>query len=111
MEPGEITGREIAEALLPLLDDDIAAVAREEEMRAEREAIDRLIEEAEREWAVADRTESDRVPRFTDKRRARRTNRRVGRSVLRTLPVSIDGGVATARVRSMPDLDGEGRAA
>lgn len=49
--------------------------------------IDALIEEAERGWVDAERTETARVSRrFTDQPHARRARRRAGRTVLRMLP-------------------------
>ena len=86
----KITSRSVAEALLPQLDDDIAAVADEEASAAETAEIDALIEEAEREWAAAEQRETARVSRvFTDQTRARRARRREDRSVLRLLPVRL----------------------
>ena len=49
--------------------------------------VDALIEQVEREWVAAEKTESTRVARmFTDPPHARRTRGRVGRTVLRRLP-------------------------
>jgi hypothetical protein len=66
------------------LDDD---AAREEHAAGERAEVDALIEQAESEWAAADRAEQARVSRtFTDQPRARRAHRRADRTVLRKLP-------------------------
>lgn len=52
----------------------------------EREEIDRLIEEVDRELAAERQTALARVPRFIDPRRAGRGLRRVESAVLRSLP-------------------------
>jgi hypothetical protein len=84
----KITDRRVVEALMPQLDHDIAAVADEEAAVVEVAEIDALIEEAEREWATAERRETTRLSRmFNDQTRARRARRREDRTVLRTLPV------------------------
>lgn len=91
MKTARITNQHATEALFPLVDDLISNVAREEEMAAEIAEIDALVEEAEREWIAADLEESFRVSRdLTDQVRARRTHRRVGREVLRSLPSRLD---------------------
>jgi hypothetical protein len=84
----EITNPQVAQALMPQLDDDIVVVASEEASAVEVAEIDSLVEEAEREWAAAERRETARVSRvFTDQTRARRARRREDRTVLRMLPV------------------------
>lgn len=103
-----ITDPAVRRALQAQLDEDISAVAREEEAfveRAEIEAalaaewgdqatdLDSLVEEWERVWSAADRTESWRVSRdMTDQVRARRTHRRADRSAMRSLPLHRGGG-------------------
>ncbi|WP_020418543.1 hypothetical protein [Amycolatopsis sp. ATCC 39116] len=87
-----ITDRRASEALFPLFDDDIASVAREDQMAAEIAEIDALIEEAERGWAAAEQVETFRLSReLTDQVRARRTTRRAAQRALRSLPVRLDG--------------------
>jgi hypothetical protein len=87
MSSPRITNRRVVHALRPLLDDDIAAVAVEEHAAAEATEFDAVIEQAEREWAAAERTETARISRmFTDQPRARRAHRRADRTVLRMLP-------------------------
>lgn len=94
----KITNRRVTEALIPQLDTDIAAVAEEEAAAAEVAEIDALVEEAEREWAIAEQRETVRVSRvFTDQTRARRARRREDRTVLRTFPVRF----------GVPDVTGE----
>ncbi|OXM70731.1 MULTISPECIES: hypothetical protein [Amycolatopsis] len=86
-----ITSHEASEALFPLFDDDIATVAREDQMAAEIAEIDALIEEAERGWAAAEQVETFRLSReLTDQVRARRTARRAAQRALRSLPVRLD---------------------
>jgi hypothetical protein len=96
-----ISDRAAREALSALVDEDISAAVGEEDARMERAEIDAalaaewgdqaseldaLVEEWEREWSAADRTESWRVSReMTDQVRARRTHRRAGRSAMRSL--------------------------
>lgn len=95
MSSPRITSRQAIQALRPLLDDDIAAVAIEEQAAAEATELDAVIEQAEREWAVAARTETARVSRmFTDQPRARRAHRRADRTVLRMLPGQLRAGSA-----------------
>lgn len=95
----KITDRQVAEALMPQLDDDIAAVAGEEAAAAEAVEIDALIEEAEREWATAKQRETTRLCQmFTDQTRARRARRREDRAVLRTLPVRLSAPDVTEEV-------------
>ncbi|MFD4191386.1 MULTISPECIES: hypothetical protein [Amycolatopsis] len=85
MKFARITSPEAVDALFPLVDEDISAVMRDEEIAAEVAEIDALIEEAEREWAAAERVESFRVSReLTDLVSARRAVRRVTREVLRS---------------------------
>lgn len=94
----KITNRSVAEALMPQLDDDIAAVADEEASAAEAAEIDALVEEAEREWAAAEQREAVRLSRvFTDQTRAGRARRRDDRTVLRMLPARL----------GVPDVTGE----
>jgi hypothetical protein len=82
----EITNQQVAQALMPQLDDDIAAVASEEASAAEVA----LVEEAERDWAAAEQRETTRVSRvFTDQTRARRARRREDQTVLRMLPTRL----------------------
>jgi hypothetical protein len=53
-------------------------------------AIDRLIEQVDRELVAEQHVEGVRLSHaFTDQRRARRASRRAGRSVLRSLPVRL----------------------
>jgi hypothetical protein len=95
----KITNRSVAEALMPQLDDDIAAVADEEASAAEVAKIDALIEEVEREWAAAELRETARVSRvLTDQTRARRTRRREDRTALRTLPARLSAQDVAAEV-------------
>lgn len=95
----KITSRSVAEALMPQLDDDIAAVAGEEAAAAESAEIDALIEDAEREWAAAEQREIARVARmFTDQTRARRARRRENRTVLRMLPARLGASDVTGEV-------------
>lgn len=87
MSTPRITSWRVAQALRPLLDDDISGVAAEEQAAVEVAAVDALIEQAEREWAAAERTETARISRmFTDQPHARRARRRANRTVLRMLP-------------------------
>jgi hypothetical protein len=87
MSSPRITSRRAVLALRPLLDDDIADVAIQEHAAKETAEIDALIEQAEQEWAAAERTKTARISRmFTDQPRARRAHRRADRTVLRTLP-------------------------
>ncbi|WAL65594.1 hypothetical protein ORV05_32725 [Amycolatopsis cynarae] len=91
MGTGRITSLEALEALFPLVDEDISAVARDEAMAAETAEIDALIEEAEREWIAAERIETFRVSRdLTDQRSARRLRRRDETTLLRSLTVRLD---------------------
>ncbi|WP_236793263.1 hypothetical protein [Amycolatopsis sp. GM8] len=112
MRNARIAGRDAAEALSLLLDEDIATVAEEDAVAAEVAEIDALvrmelgeeaavldavIEQAERTWAGVDQLESFRLSRnLTDPVRVRRGARRAGRVVLRSLPVRLDvlGGEA-----------------
>ncbi|WP_435060627.1 hypothetical protein [Amycolatopsis thermoflava] len=88
MKFARITSPEALDALFPLVDEDISAVARDEAVAAEVAEIDALIEEMEREWAAAERVEAFRVSReLTDEVRARRAMRRASREVLRSLAV------------------------
>lgn len=87
MSSPRITSRRAVHALQTLLDDDIATVAADEHAAGESADVEALIEQAEREWAAAARSESARVSRrFTDQPRARRAHRRADRTVLRMLP-------------------------
>lgn len=87
MSSPRITSWRVVQALRPLLDDDVAGVAAEEHAAAEAAEVETLIEQAEREWTAAERTESIRIARmFTDQPHARRARRRVTRTVLRALP-------------------------
>lgn len=92
----KITDRRVAEALIPQLDNDIAAVAEEEAAAAEVAEIDALVEEAEREWAAAEQRETVRLSRvFTDQTRARRTRRREDRTLPTRFGISdVTGEVA-----------------
>lgn len=61
-------------------------------------AIERLIDEVDRDLADEQHAATVRVSRtFTDARRARRTERRAGREALRSLPTWLE----------VTDLDGE----
>src|ERR1700741_1408434 len=87
MSSPRITSRRAVNALRSLLDEDIADIAIDEHAADEVAVIDALIEQAEREWAAAERTETARISRmFTDHPRARRAHRRAARTVRRTLP-------------------------
>lgn len=87
MSSPRITSRQAVHALRSMLDDDIADVAAEEHAAVETAEIDVLIEQAERDWAAAERAETARISRmFTDQPRARRAHRRADRTVLRALP-------------------------
>ena len=87
MSSPRITSRRVARALRPLLDDDVTSAAIDEHAAGESAEVDALIEQTEREWAAAERTETARVSRmFTDQPRARRAHRRADRTVLRLLP-------------------------
>ncbi|GAA5158033.1 hypothetical protein [Amycolatopsis dongchuanensis] len=97
MKYARITSPTAVDALFPLVDEDISAVARDEEIAAEVAEIDALIEEAEREWAAAERVESFRVSReLTDLVSARRAVRRVTREVLRSRVRTGSAGKAAA---------------
>jgi hypothetical protein len=53
-------------------------------------AVDRLIEQVDRELVAEQHIEAVRLTHaFTDQRSARRASRRAGRSVLRSLPVQL----------------------
>ena len=85
MKFARITSPAAVDALFPLVDEDISAVVRDEEVAAEVAEIDALIEEAEREWAAAERVEAFRVSReLTDVVSARRATRRLTREALRS---------------------------
>ncbi|MFD4251941.1 hypothetical protein ACFWQL_19595 [Amycolatopsis thermoflava] len=105
MKFARITSPEALDALFPLVDEDISAVARDEAVAAELAEIDALIEEAEREWAAAEQVEAYRVSReLTDQVRARRATRRAAREALRS---TVLGAVPsstgkTAAVRTLP---------
>ncbi|OXM74555.1 MULTISPECIES: hypothetical protein [Amycolatopsis] len=91
MKFARIASSEALDALFPLVDEDISAVARDEAVAAEVAEIDALIEEMEREWAAAERVEAFRISReLTDEVRARRTARRAAQQALRSLPVRLD---------------------
>jgi hypothetical protein len=132
MKFARIISREADEALSLLADEDISAVERAEERRAERDDIDRLlaeewgaevpeidavIEEAEREWISAGLVESFRVSRdLTDGARAHRARRRTTREVLRTLhegfliggmPGQGKSSIVAASLLDMPVTEGE----
>jgi hypothetical protein len=85
-----ITDRQVREALDLAADPDVSAVQREEDMRSERDEIDRLIEQVDRELVAEQHIEGRRLTHaFTDQRSARRASRRAGRSALRSLPVRL----------------------
>ncbi|WP_435061906.1 hypothetical protein [Amycolatopsis thermoflava] len=85
MEFARFTSPAVIDALFPLVDEDISAVARDEAMAAEVAEIDAMIEDAEREWAAAERVGEFRVSReLTDQVRAHRTTRRTVREMLRS---------------------------
>jgi hypothetical protein len=91
MKFARIASTAAVDALFPVLDDDISAVQREEDMAAEITYIDRLIEEVDHELVAEEHTETVRLTRdFTDQRRARRAHRRADRAVLRSLPVRME---------------------
>jgi hypothetical protein len=82
-----ITNTRVRAALFPLVDEDIAAVQRDEDIVSEEAEIDRLIEDVERELAETGHAVLVRLTHdFTDQRRAFRASRRAGRGVLRSLP-------------------------
>jgi hypothetical protein len=82
-----ITNKRVTAALFPLVDEDISAAQRDEDMARETAEIDRLIEDVERELAETEHTVLVRLTHdFTDQRRAFRASRRAGRGVLRSLP-------------------------
>jgi hypothetical protein len=78
--------------LLSLLDEDIAAVQRDEDMACEEAEIDRLIEDVERELAETEHAVLLRLTHdYDDQRRAFRASRRAGRGVLRSLSQVVPG--------------------
>jgi hypothetical protein len=87
MRSAHITRRQ-AEALLDGLaaDEDVFAVQEEEAMRVERDEVDRLVEEVDRDLAVAPLAESARG-HLRGVRPARRARRRASRVRVRSLPV------------------------
>ena len=105
MEPIRIAGRLAKEVLWPFLDDDISAVQEEEDMANEIAAIDRLLEEVDRELATEQRTG---LARFavdaSDGQWVRRARRRSQRNAVRSLRlVSPDEAIELAGV----ELGGE----
>ncbi|SFJ76821.1 hypothetical protein SAMN05421835_108194 [Amycolatopsis sacchari] len=85
-----ITSEAASEVLFAQLDEDIAEVVREDEVAAEVAEIDALVEQAEREWAAADRA------RERDARVRRRSDREVLRGLheavaFSTAPVMLGG--------------------
>lgn len=92
MKSVKITDPQVSRALAELGDDVVCAVQREEDMAAEIARIDALLEEADRDLAREERTESVRITRdVTDQVRARRARRRADREVLRMLPTRLSG--------------------
>lgn len=92
MKSVRITDPLASEALAALGDDVVCAVQREEDMAEEIARVDALLEEADREWARDERTETVRITRVaTDQVRARRARRRADREVLRALPTRLSG--------------------
>lgn len=91
MEFPPTTRRQVREALDLATDPDISAAHQEDVMRDEREELDRIMAEVDRELAAEAHTETRRVSRdFLDERRARRAARRAERAVVRSLPVRLD---------------------
>lgn len=91
MKFARIASAQAVDALFPLVDEDISIVEREEAMAAEVAELDRLIEEAEREWVAADVEAAARVARDGGQKvPARRARRRAGRELLRSLPVGLE---------------------
>ncbi len=89
------TGRQVREWLDLVFDPDICAVQEEDEMRAEREEIDRIVAEVDGELVAERRAFAAPLPRVTrSPRRQRHANRRAGREVLRALPVRLDSAEA-----------------
>jgi endonuclease/exonuclease/phosphatase family metal-dependent hydrolase len=89
MRPAHTTRRQI-EAAFDGLDFDIFAAQEADSVRSEREEIDRLIEEVDRELMASQRTATVQLTHvFTDQRRARRGNRRSDRTLLRSLPTRL----------------------
>lgn len=91
MEFPPTTRRQARELLDLATDPDIAAAHQEDVVRHEREEVDRIMAEVDRELMAEARTETRRVSReFSDERRARRAARRAERAVVRSLPVRLD---------------------
>ncbi|HJQ48294.1 MAG TPA: hypothetical protein VJ870_18525 [Amycolatopsis sp.] len=91
MRSAHISRRQ-AEAHFDGLDDDYDAFAFQEHegLRAERDEIERYVEDMERALAREEREALSRVPRFNDRSRVRRAHRRADRTTLRSLPVRLD---------------------
>lgn len=91
MEFPPTTRRQVQERLDLATDPDIAAAHREDDMHTEREELDRIMAEVDRELAAEARTETTRVNRaFMGERHARRAARRAERAVVRALPAWLD---------------------
>lgn len=95
------TRRQVREALDLAADPDIAAAYREDAMRAERDELDQIMAEVDRELATEARTETRRIDRaWMGERHARRAARRAEHAVIRSLPVRLDAA-------AWADLGGE----
>jgi hypothetical protein len=93
MELAEINSQQAAEALSWLLDEDICAVQKEEDMAREVAEVDRLIERVDRELAESPRVESARLAMdHRDAQPYRRSRRRAERALLRSLPHRLPVG-------------------
>lgn len=94
METAQITNQQAREAIelaavrASVWEDELAGPAYPDGYT--EAAVDRLLEEMDRELAEAERTEQVRVTHeFTDQIRARRAHRRAGRVVMRALPSRV----------------------
>ncbi|PRX43846.1 hypothetical protein B0I33_1139 [Prauserella shujinwangii] len=94
MKTGQITDRQAREVVDLAVDVDVCAAQEVDVRYAERDEIERLIEEVDREIAAEQRTASVRLSHeFTDQRRAWRSVRRAEREALRSLPARLDVAV------------------
>lgn len=101
MESAPTPKRQVREVLDLATDPDISAVQKEEDMRREREEIDRLIQEVDRELAAEERSAAVRLTHsYTDQRRVQRARRRAEHVALRSLPTRLDAV-------ELAELDGE----
>jgi hypothetical protein len=88
-----VADREAAEVLAWLTDEDVCAVREEEDVAVERAEVDRLLEAVDRALLVAPVVESARLSLdHRDPHPYRRTRRRAGRAVVRSLPAWLPGG-------------------